>query len=74
MAWRILCRAKIFQGHNEEERYQAPLTEIGVENDPKAVIAGRDPQLECAVSEVLRMMRDEPRSLPERPASPVKTR
>lgn len=47
--------------------------DIVVENDPKSVIAGRDPQLERAVEEVLRMMREEPRSLPDRPAPPVKT-
>lgn len=47
--------------------------DIVVENDPKSVIAGRDPQLERAVDEVLRLMREEPRSLPERPAPPVKT-
>ena len=47
--------------------------DIEVENDPRAVIAGRDPQLERAVEEVLRMMRENPKSLPERPAPPVKT-
>ena len=47
--------------------------DIEVENDPRSVIAGRDPQLERAVEEVLRMMRENPKSLPERPAPPVKT-
>ncbi len=47
--------------------------DIEVENDPRSVIAGRDPQLERAVEEVLRMMREDPRALPERPAPPVKT-
>ena len=47
--------------------------DIEVENDPRAIIAGRDPQLERAVEEVLRMMRDDPKTLPERPAPPVKT-
>ena len=47
--------------------------DIEVENDPRSVIAGRDPQLERAVDEVLRMMRDDPKALPERPAPPVKT-
>ena len=47
--------------------------DIEVENDPRSVIAGRDPQLERAVEEVLRMIRENPRSLPERPAPPVKT-
>ena len=47
--------------------------DIEVENDPRSVIAGRDPQLERAVEEVLRMMRSDPKALPERPAPPVKT-
>ena len=47
--------------------------DIEVENDPKSVIAGRDPQLERAVEEITRMIREEPRPLPERPAPPVKT-
>ena len=47
--------------------------DIEVENDPRSVIAGRDPQLERAVEEVLRMMRENPKALPERPAPPVKT-
>ena len=47
--------------------------DIEVENDPRSVIAGRDPQLERAVEEVLRMIRENPKSLPERPAPPVKT-
>ena len=47
--------------------------DIEVDNDPQSVIAGRDPQLERAVEEVLRMIREDPRSLPERPAPPVKT-
>jgi tricorn protease len=47
--------------------------DIEVTNDPKAILAGRDPQLERAVEEVLRKIREEPRELPERPADPVKT-
>ena len=47
--------------------------DIVVENDPRAVIAGRDPQLARAVEEVLRMIRDDPRTLPRRPPPPVKT-
>ena len=47
--------------------------DIEVDNDPQSVIAGRDPQLERAVEEVLRMIREDPKSLPERPAPPVKT-
>ncbi|MXY16507.1 MAG: hypothetical protein F4Y57_05780, partial [Acidobacteria bacterium] len=47
--------------------------DIEVDNDPQSVIAGRDPQLERAVEEVLRMIRENPKSLPARPAPPVKT-
>jgi tricorn protease len=44
-----------------------------VENDPKSVIAGRDPQLERAVAELLEQMDAKPAPLPQRPADPVKT-
>ena len=47
--------------------------DIEVENDPKSVIAGGDPQLERAIEEITRMIRDDPRPLPSRPAPPVKT-
>jgi tricorn protease len=48
--------------------------DIEVDQDPIAVINGRDPQLERAVEEVMRLMREQPRSLPERPAPPVRAR
>jgi tricorn protease len=47
--------------------------DIEIENDPKSVIEGRDPQLERAVEEVLKKIREQPRRLPDRPAPPVKT-
>jgi len=47
--------------------------DIEVENDPKSVVAGRDPQLERAVQEVLKKMSASPTKLPNRPAAPVKT-
>ena len=47
--------------------------DIVIENDPKSVIAGRDPQLERAVEEAMRMITEHPRTLPKRPAAPVKT-
>ena len=47
--------------------------DIEVENDPRSVIGGQDPQLERAVEEVLRMIQENPRVLPDRPLSPVKT-
>jgi tricorn protease len=48
--------------------------DIVVENDPKSVIAGRDPQLERAVEELVKKMDAEPMKLPKRPGDPVKTK
>jgi len=47
--------------------------DIEIENDPKSVIAGKDPQLEKAVEEVLKKMSANPMKLPTRPTAPVKT-
>ncbi len=47
--------------------------DIVVENDPKSVIEGRDPQLERGVQEILRRIGENPKKLPQRPADPVKT-
>lgn len=47
--------------------------DIEVENDPAALIAGRDPQLERAISEVMSMLKTNPGLLPKRPADRVKT-
>jgi tricorn protease len=47
--------------------------DIEVENDPKSVIEGRDPQLERAVAEILDAMEKDPMVYPTRPADPVKT-
>ena len=44
-----------------------------VENDPKSVLAGRDPQLERGVAEVMKKIESEPRKLPKKPAGPDKT-
>jgi tricorn protease len=46
--------------------------DIEVENDPKSVIAGGDPQLERAVGEVMKKLTNAVK-LPARPAAPVKT-
>jgi tricorn protease len=48
--------------------------DIEVENDPKSVLEGRDPQLERGVQEVLKKMQEKPMKLPSRPADPVKTK
>jgi tricorn protease len=55
----------IIEGHGVDP-------DIVVENDPAAVIAGRDPQLDRGIAEVLDAMAREPRKLPARPADPVK--
>jgi tricorn protease len=47
--------------------------DIVVENDPKSVLAGRDPQLERGVAEVMKKIEAAPKSYPKRPADPVKT-
>ncbi len=46
--------------------------DIEVDNDPQSVIAGKDPQLERAVTEVMTKLK-QPVKLPPRPAPPVKT-
>jgi tricorn protease len=48
--------------------------DIEVDDDPESVIAGRDPQLERGIAEVLKAMEAEPRKLPARPPDPVKTK
>lgn len=45
--------------------------DIEVENDPKSVIAGRDPQLERAIAEMMKKIAT-PVKLPKKPADPVK--
>ncbi|MEZ6015832.1 MAG: S41 family peptidase [Planctomycetota bacterium] len=47
--------------------------DIVVENDAASILAGRDPQLERAVEEVLKLCATQPAKLPQRPAPPVKT-
>ncbi len=46
--------------------------DIEVIQDPKAVLEGRDPQLERAVQEALRLLETEEFFLPEEPAPPVR--
>lgn len=45
--------------------------DIEVDNDPKSVLTGRDPQLERAVAEVMKKLTS-PGGLPKRPADPIK--
>jgi tricorn protease len=48
--------------------------DIEVDNDPKSLIEGKDPQLKRAVKEVLSKVDKSPRKLPSRPDPPVKTK
>ncbi|MBI5365349.1 MAG: PD40 domain-containing protein, partial [Planctomycetes bacterium] len=48
--------------------------DIVVENDARAILDGRDPQLERGVQEVLKAMETRKGALPPRPADPVKTK
>jgi tricorn protease len=56
----------IIEGHGVDP-------DIEVENDPKSVIQGRDPQLQRAIQEVMKRIEHNPKRLPDRPADPVKT-
>jgi len=57
----------IIEGHGVDP-------DIEVENDPKSVLAGRDPQLERGIQEVLKSMDEKKMKLPSRPPDPVKTK
>jgi len=46
--------------------------DIEVDNDPQSVIAGKDPQLERAITEMMARLK-QPVKLPPKPAPPVKT-
>ncbi len=46
--------------------------DIEVEQTPKDVIAGRDPQLERAIAVVMEELKKHPAARPTRPAYPVK--
>ena len=55
----------IIEGHGVEP-------DIEVDNDPQSVIAGKDPQLERAIAEIMSKLK-QPVKLPGKPAGPVKT-
>jgi tricorn protease len=48
--------------------------DIPVENDPKSVIQGKDPQLERGVTELLNKLKVKPTEWPKRPADPDKAK
>ena len=48
--------------------------DIEVDNDPASVLAGKDPQLERAVAEVMKQMATKKHTLPARPADKIKPR
>jgi tricorn protease len=55
----------IIEGHGVDP-------DIEVDNDPPSVIAGRDPQLERGVTELMKKLQQTPTAQPKRPADPVK--
>jgi len=55
----------IIEGHGVDP-------DIEVDNDPKSVIEGHDPQLERAVAEIQKRLKENPVNRPPRPAAPVK--
>ena len=46
--------------------------DIEVIQDPKSVLEGRDPQLERAIEEALKLLKEESFELPNDPADPVR--
>ena len=70
----LTCRSLGYASKNGEwiiEGYGVD-PDIEVDNDPQSVIAGKDPQLERAIAEVMAKLK-QPVKLPPRPAPPVKT-
>jgi tricorn protease len=55
----------IIEGHGVDP-------DIEVDNDPASVIQGKDPQLERAVAELMKKLKDNPPKPLTRPAAPVK--
>jgi len=56
----------IIEGHGVDPNIQ-------VENDPKSLIDGKDPQRERAVAELMKRLQTSPVKLPPKPAGPIKT-
>ncbi|MCP3964000.1 MAG: peptidase S41 [bacterium] len=56
----------VIEGHGVEPDYP-------VENDPAELLKGRDQQLEKAVELLLEKLEKDPRTMPDRPAGPIKT-
>jgi tricorn protease len=56
----------IIEGHGVDP-------DIVVENDVQSVLAGRDPQLERGVAEVMKKIQEDPKAFPKRPPPPVRT-
>ena len=59
-------------GFGVENEGVAP--DIEVEQTPKDVIAGRDPQLEKAIEVVLKELENNPETMPKRPPYPIRVR
>ncbi len=48
--------------------------DIEIDNDPASEIAGRDPQLDRAIDEILKQLATDPHEMPPKPPDPVKTK
>jgi len=59
-------------GFTVENEGVAP--DIEVEQTPKDVMAGRDPQLEKAIQVVLKELENNPATAPKRPPYPIRVR
>jgi tricorn protease len=57
----------IIEGHGVDP-------DIEVDNDPASLIQGKDPQLERAVAEVMKKLKENPPKPLTRPAPPVKVK
>ena len=57
----------IIEGHGVDP-------DIEVDNDVASVLAGRDPQLERGIEEVMKMIVAAPKVYPARPTDPVRTK
>jgi tricorn protease len=47
--------------------------DVDLENDPKSVLEGKDPQLDYAITYLLDKIKKEPKPLPSEPAFPIKS-
>ena len=61
------------KGEWDVENYGV-VPDIVVENDPKSIVEGRDPQLERGIAEVMAAIEKDPKKIPPRPKDPIRTK